>query len=101
MDGEPARVANGVDKDGKAQFIANALPDEKSMNAVVAALDKAKWTLASVQSKEQQRRPLSPFITSQLQRDASTKLGFNVRRTMGVAQRLYEGVEVGPRVRWV
>jgi DNA topoisomerase-1 len=95
VDGEPSRVANGVDKDGKAQFIASALPDEKSMNAVVAALDKAKWTLASVQSKEQQRRPLSPFITSQLQRDASTKLGFNVRRTMGVAQRLYEGVEVG------
>jgi len=95
VDGEPARVANGVDKDGKAQFIGSALPDEKSMNAVVAALDKARWTLASVQSKEQQRRPLSPFITSQLQRDASTKLGFNVRRTMGVAQRLYEGVEVG------
>src|SRR5271155_2813266 len=74
VDGEPSRVANGIDKDGKAQFIASALPDEKSMNAVVAALDKAKWTLASVQSKEQQRRPLSPFITSQLQRDASTKL---------------------------
>ena len=95
VDGEPARVANGVDKDGKAQFLSNALPDEKSMNAVVSALDKAKWTLASVESKEQRRRPLSPFITSQLQRDASTKLGFNVRRTMGVAQRLYEGVEVG------
>jgi DNA topoisomerase-1 len=87
--------SNGVDKEGKAQFIGSALPDEKSMNAVVSALDKARWTLASVQSKEQQRRPLSPFITSQLQRDASTKLGFNVRRTMGVAQRLYEGVEVG------
>ena len=48
-----------------------------------------------VQSREQQRRPLPPFITSQLQRDASTKLGFNVRRTMGVAQRLYEGVDLG------
>ena len=95
VDGEPSRVANGVDKDGKAQFLSNALPDEKSMNAVVSALEKAKWTLASVESKEQRRRPLSPFITSQLQRDASTKLGFNVRRTMGVAQRLYEGVEVG------
>jgi DNA topoisomerase-1 len=48
-----------------------------------------------VQSREQQRRPLPPFITSQLQRDASTKLGFNVRRTMGVAQRLYEGIDLG------
>jgi DNA topoisomerase-1 len=37
----------------------------------------------------------APFITSQLQRDASSKLGFNVRRTMGVAQRLYEGVDIG------
>ncbi len=37
----------------------------------------------------------APFITSQLQRDASSKLGFNVRRTMGVAQRLYEGIDIG------
>ena len=96
IDGEQARVANGKDKDGKDQFIANALPDEKSMRDVVAALDDATWTLASVQARERQRRPLPPFITSQLQRDASTKLGFNVRRTMGVAQRLYEGVDLGP-----
>jgi DNA topoisomerase-1 len=95
IDGEPARVANGNDKDGKDQFIANALADERSMKQVVAALEKAEWSLVSVQSREQQRRPLAPFITSQLQRDASSKLGFNVRRTMGVAQRLYEGVNVG------
>jgi DNA topoisomerase-1 len=95
IDGEPARVANGKDKDGKDQFIANALPDGKSMAEVVSALETAKWSLVSVQSREQQRKPLPPFITSQLQRDASSKLGFNVRRTMGVAQRLYEGVEIG------
>jgi DNA topoisomerase-1 len=95
IDGEPSRVATGKDKDGKDQFVANALPDEKSMKTVVAALDKAQWSLASVQSTEKQRRPQAPFITSQLQRDAASKLGFNVRRTMGVAQRLYEGIEVG------
>ncbi len=95
IDGEPARVANGDDKDGKPQFIANSIADKDSMDAVVAALEKAKWSVASVQSREQQRRPLAPFITSQLQRDASSKLGFNVRRTMGVAQRLYEGIDVG------
>ena len=95
IDGEPARVANGQDKDGKEQFLANALPDRKSMDAVIAALDQARWSLVSVQSREQQRRPLAPFITSQLQRDAASKLGFNVRRTMGVAQRLYEGIDVG------
>jgi DNA topoisomerase-1 len=95
IDGEPARVANGKDKDGKDQFIANAVAGEAAMNAVESALEKAQWSLASVQSREQQRRPLPPFITSQLQRDASTKLGFNVRRTMGVAQRLYEGIDLG------
>ncbi len=95
IDGEPARVSNGQDKDGKDQFIANALPDKQAMDATLAALDKATWTVASVQYREQQRRPLPPFITSQLQRDASSKLGFNVRRTMGVAQRLYEGMEIG------
>jgi DNA topoisomerase-1 len=95
IDGEPARVANGLDKEGRDQFIANALPDWKSMDAVIAALDQARWSLVSVQSREQQRRPLAPFITSQLQRDAASKLGFNVRRTMGVAQRLYEGIDVG------
>jgi DNA topoisomerase I len=95
IDGEPARVANGKDKDGKDQFIANAIAGEAAMNAVVLALENARWSLSSVQSREQQRRPLPPFITSQLQRDASTKLGFNVRRTMGVAQRLYEGIDLG------
>ena len=95
IDGEPVRVANGKDKDGKDQYLSNALPDQKGMQEVLAALEKAKWSLASVQSREQQRRPLAPFITSQLQRDASSKLGFNVRRTMGVAQRLYEGIDIG------
>src|SRR5579871_2089550 len=76
IDGEPSRVPSGKDKDGKDQFIANALPDEKSMQQVVAALESAEWRLASLQSKERQRRPLPPFITSQLQRDAANKLGF-------------------------
>ena len=95
IDGEPARVANGTDKDGKAQLISSALPDKKSMDEVLGALKGADWQIVSVQAREQQRRPLPPFITSQLQRDAANKLGFNVRRTMGVAQRLYEGVDLG------
>ena len=95
INGEPARVANGKDKDGKDQYIANALPDKKSTDAALADLKDAKWSIASIQSREQQRRPVAPFITSQLQRDAANKLGFNVRRTMGVAQRLYEGVDLG------
>jgi len=62
----------------------NALAGKAAMDETLAALEKAKWTLATVQATEKQRRPLPPFITSQLQRDASNKLGFNVRRTMGV-----------------
>src|SRR5215472_13971457 len=96
VDGQPVRVANGTDKDGKEQFIADALPDEKSMREVLADLEGAGWSLVSLQSRERQRRPQAPFITSQLQREAATKLKFNVRRTMGVAQRLYEGIEIGP-----
>ncbi|HET6207740.1 MAG TPA: type I DNA topoisomerase [Terracidiphilus sp.] len=96
IDGEPARVPNGKDKEGKEQFLSNSLPDKKSTDEVLAALQKADWSVVSVQSREQQRRPFAPFITSQLQRDAAGKLGFNVRRTMGVAQRLYEGVDLGP-----
>ena len=95
IDGEPSRVANGKDKDGKDQFLANSVPSKQAMEEVQAALENADWRLANVQAREQQRRPLAPFITSQLQRDAANKLGFNVRRTMGVAQRLYEGVDLG------
>jgi DNA topoisomerase I len=95
IDGEPARVANGKDKDGKDQFISSALPGKKPMDEVLAALEGARWSVTGVQAREQQRRPVAPFITSQLQRDAANKLGFNVRRTMGVAQRLYEGVDLG------
>jgi DNA topoisomerase-1 len=95
IDGEPVRVANGKDKDEKDVFISSALPGKPQMDEVLAALEDAKWSIASIQSREQQRRPLPPFITSQLQRDAANKLGFNVRRTMGVAQRLYEGVDLG------
>ena len=95
INGEPARVANGKDKEGKDQFLSNSLPNKKAMDEVLAALEDASWRLTNVQAREQQRRPLAPFITSQLQRDAATKLGFNVRRTMGVAQRLYEGIDLG------
>ena len=95
IDGDPVRVANGKDKDEKDVFIASAVPGKPQMDEVLAALEDAKWSVVSIQSREQQRRPLPPFITSQLQRDAANKLGFNVRRTMGVAQRLYEGVDLG------
>ena len=95
IEGKPVRVANGVDKDGKEEFLANALPDQEAVDEVVEQLNKATWTVRGVEKKERRRNPQAPYTTSKLQQDASSRLGFNVRRTMGVAQRLYEGVEIG------
>ena len=95
MNGVPSRVANGTDADGKEQYLANALPDQEAVEEAVAELQKAKWSVRSVEKKERRNNPKAPYTTSKLQQDASGRLGFNVRRTMGVAQRLYEGVEIG------
>src|SRR6185437_14345222 len=85
--------------DGKRATVetvnAPSLPNQAETDAIVAALKTADWKVRSVEKKERRQNPTAPFITSKLQQDASRKLGFNVRRTMGVAQRLYEGVEVG------
>ena len=95
VDGVASRVSNGVDADGKEQFIANALPDGEAVEEILSALDKAAWSVRGVEKKERRANPTAPYTTSKLQQDASSRLGFNVRRTMGVAQRLYEGVEIG------
>ncbi|ADV83882.1 type I DNA topoisomerase [Terriglobus saanensis] len=75
---------------------APAFADESTTKNAVAQLEKAKWTVASVEAKERRRNAPAPYSTSRLQQDAANRLGFNVRRTMGVAQRLYEGIELGP-----
>ncbi len=95
VNGIPSRVANGVDDAGKELFIANALPDQEAVEEVVGELKSAKWNVRSIEKKERRNNPKAPFITSKLQQEAASRLGFNVRRTMGVAQRLYEGVELG------
>lgn len=95
----PEFVARFVGIDGTKSEVKTvgtaSMPDSDSMDAVVAALDKAKWSVRSVEKKERRRTPQAPFTTSKLQQDASRQLGFNVKRTMGVAQRLYEGLEIG------
>jgi len=95
IDGVPSRVANGTDEEGKEQFLSGALENGERTGQVVAQLEKAAWSVANVDRKERRRNPVAPYTTSKLQQDASSRLGFNVRRTMGVAQRLYEGVEIG------
>ncbi len=60
-----------------------------------AALEKADWVVRSVDRKERRRNATPPFTTSKLQQDSSRKLRFSVKRTMMIAQRLYEGVDLG------
>jgi DNA topoisomerase I len=59
------------------------------------ALEQASWLVRSVDKKERRRNAAPPFTTSKLQQDSSRKLRFSVKRTMMIAQRLYEGVELG------
>jgi DNA topoisomerase-1 len=71
------------------------LPGEATTKSLVDQLDGAKYLVHSVSTKEKKRNPVPPFITSTLQQEASRKLRFSVKRTMMLAQRLYEGVELG------
>jgi len=71
------------------------ITDEASAKSLVDQVDGAKYVVQSVATREKRRNPVPPFITSTLQQEASRKLRFSVKRTMALAQRLYEGVEMG------
>ena len=68
---------------------------EAEARAIMAAVEAAPFKVKSVERKEVRRSPTPPFITSRLQQEASRKLYFQPRRTMQIAQKLYEGVELG------
>jgi len=70
------------------------ISDKDSADAVLAELGKKKFTVTDIKIGTKKRNPLPPFITSTLQQDAATKLGFAPQKTMRVAQALYEGVEL-------
>ncbi len=78
IDGEKAKVDNG----------------EKA-HGIVESLRKGAFTVTAAERKERQRKPTPPFITSKLQQDAARKHGFTAKKTMTLAQRLYEGIELG------
>ncbi len=71
------------------------IENEEQSKLILDALSGKDFVVGSVEKKERRRRPLPPFITSTLQQDASKKIRFSVKRTMAVAQKLYEGVELG------
>ncbi|MEW6267712.1 MAG: type I DNA topoisomerase [Thermodesulfobacteriota bacterium] len=69
--------------------------NEEQAKAILQAIKSALWIVRDVETKERKRNPQPPFITSRLQQEASRKLSFSPKRTMGIAQKLYEGVELG------
>jgi len=71
------------------------IPDQKSAEALQAALAQGAAQVSSVSRKEMRRTPAPPFTTSTLQQEASRKLGFSAKKTMSTAQKLYEGVAIG------
>ena len=87
------------EKDFTAHFFGNEqgkqeLPNEESVNRVLADIDGKPYEVKNVKNAKKKRQPAPPFTTSTLQQEASRKLGMTARRTMAVAQELYEGVEL-------
>ncbi|HSJ89001.1 MAG TPA: type I DNA topoisomerase [Anaerolineales bacterium] len=71
------------------------LPNEETVKPILMDLETAAYTITKVKRGERRRKPAAPFTTSTLQQDASRKLGFTAKRTMALAQGLYEGQDVG------
>ncbi len=71
------------------------LENEPRVQQITKALAGASWIIGDVEKKERRRYPTPPFVTSKLQQEAARKLGFQPKRTMQIAQHLYEGVELG------
>lgn len=71
------------------------LPGEEAVKPILVDMETAAYIIAKVKRGERKRKPAAPFITSTLQQEASRKLGFTAKRTMGLAQGLYEGQDVG------
>jgi DNA topoisomerase-1 len=71
--------------------------NEEQAATIVSTLKKSEHTITGVEKKERKRYPSPPFITSTLQQDANRKFRFPAKRTMGLAQKLYEGIELGDK----
>jgi DNA topoisomerase-1 len=68
--------------------------NKEEMDKAINIINKSKFTIEDVNTKVFKRNPLAPFTTSTLQQTASSKFGFGASRTMQIAQRLYQGVDI-------
>ncbi|MCA1578781.1 MAG: type I DNA topoisomerase [Acidobacteria bacterium] len=91
--GEQTVKTSGFDQDLKKNEI--LIQDQAQAEGFVSEAQQQSFVVSDVTTKERKRNPVPPFITSKLQQEASRKLGFAVKKTMMVAQKLYEGVELG------
>ena len=97
LDADLARIAPNLGQ-FKAAFYGKAkkveLHSKDEVDAVMAAVKEAPFTVTGVKRQDKLRNPAPPFITSTLQQEASRKLNMTPRRTMSIAQQLYEGVDI-------
>lgn len=83
-------TAKLTEQDGKKLTVENG----QQAAEVKAELEAGKYTVSQIVRRERSRKPFAPFTTSSLQQDAANKIGFTTKKTMMVAQQLYEGVEI-------
>lgn len=78
--------------DGKEKKI--ELKTEEQVNEIISSLDRENFKVQDIKKGTRRRNPYPPYTTSTLQQDASKKLGFSTKKTMSIAQQLYEGIDV-------
>jgi DNA topoisomerase-1 len=72
-----------------------AINNDKDAHSIVAEMLSTSYSVTAIDKKQQKRNPYPPFITSTLQQDSARKLGFSSKKTMQIAQKLYEGIDIG------
>ncbi|WP_243370579.1 type I DNA topoisomerase [Geotalea sp. SG265] len=92
--GKQRFTANLVEADGKklGKF---DIPNKDAAASLIGILGKASYAVEKVTKSERKRQPSPPFTTSTLQQEAARKLGFSAKKTMSIAQKLYEGIDIG------
>ena len=87
-------VAGLVSIDGK-KLNKLSIKNEEEAKKIKLELEKEEYKVSNIEKKETRRNPFAPFTTSTLQQEASKKLGFSTKKTMSLAQKLYEGIDIG------
>ncbi len=93
-DNEISFTANLISKDGK-KFEKLEIQNKEQADNILKELESAQYKVASVEKKERKRSPYPPYTTSTMQQDVSRRVGFSSSKTMSVAQKLYEGIQIG------